>query len=92
MKVEMNDLKLQYSKMKSEIDNAIQGVINSSRFIGGEVVERFENEFSKFVTGEEGNCARRHCSDLEFHDAGGQRAGSRFHGRPVRYRRDRSER
>lgn len=56
MKVEMNDLGAQYRANSIGISAAIFDVINSTKFIGGHYVEKFENEFSKFVTGEEGNC------------------------------------
>jgi len=42
------DLKTQYNSMKPEIDNAIQGVLDSTSFIMGEELESFEEEFALF--------------------------------------------
>lgn len=41
------DLKKQYLSIKKEIDSAIQSVINSAAFSGGEHVEKFEKNFAK---------------------------------------------
>ena len=38
----------QYQTIKSEIDSAIENIIISSAFIGGEEVRRFESEFAAF--------------------------------------------
>ena len=54
MVIPLVDLKAQYLSVKSEIDEAIQRVINSSRFILGEEVEAFEQEFAAF-------CGANHC-------------------------------
>ena len=43
----MVDLKGQYQKIKREIDEAISGVINSTRFIGGPVVNEFKSNLEK---------------------------------------------
>lgn len=43
------DLKSQYDSIKGEIDDAIQGIINHSSFIGGEAVAQFEKSFSHYV-------------------------------------------
>ncbi len=40
------DLNAQYQSIKSEIDEAIAGVISSSAFVRGPYVERFEQEFA----------------------------------------------
>lgn len=40
------DLKIQYLSIKESIDNTISDVIAKTAFIGGEYVEKFENEFS----------------------------------------------
>jgi dTDP-4-amino-4,6-dideoxygalactose transaminase len=53
-KIKMVDLYTQYLHIKNEIDQAIQGVINSSAFIQGPEVEQFANALgiytqSKFV-------------------------------------------
>ena len=42
------DLVGQYQRHKSEIDAAIQGVIESTAFIGGAALKRFEKSFSEF--------------------------------------------
>lgn len=42
------DLKAQYKSIKKEIDTAIKRVIQSTCFIGGEEVEKFEKEVAKF--------------------------------------------
>ena len=46
-KVKFLDLKSQYLSIKTEIDNAIQSVINDTAFIKGKYVDDFESEFSK---------------------------------------------
>ena len=40
------DLKAQYLSIKSEIDAAIQNVLDTSNFIMGENVKKFEQEFA----------------------------------------------
>ena len=47
--VKFLDLKSQYYSIKSEIDKAIQNVIENSAFIGGEHVAQFEDSFSNYV-------------------------------------------
>ena len=47
--VKFLDLKSQYYSIKSEIDKAIQNVIENSTFIGGEHVAQFETNFSNYV-------------------------------------------
>lgn len=47
MKVNFIDLKAQYLSIKSEIDKAIQSVINSSSFSSGPFVKSFEENFAK---------------------------------------------
>jgi dTDP-4-amino-4,6-dideoxygalactose transaminase len=47
--VKFLDLKSQYQSIKPEIDKAIQGVIESSAFIGGKHVAQFEDSFSNYV-------------------------------------------
>ena len=47
MKVPFVDLKEQYARIKSEIDWAIQDVIDNTAFIGGPAVEMFEMEFAR---------------------------------------------
>jgi len=48
MMIPLVDLKAQYNSIKPEIDNAIQGVLDSTSFIMGEELERFEEEFALF--------------------------------------------
>ena len=47
MNVPFVDLKSQYSALKSEIDPAIQAVINETAFIGGKYVEAFEKAYAE---------------------------------------------
>ncbi len=47
MKVPFADLHAQYQSIKQEIDDAIRSVIESSAFIRGPFVERFEHEFAR---------------------------------------------
>lgn len=46
MNIPFLDLKLQYHNLKSEIDNAIQDILETSNFIGGEPVKQFSEGFS----------------------------------------------
>lgn len=43
------DLKAQYLTIKEEIDQAVSDVFNHAKFIQGEEVEQFEEEFAKFL-------------------------------------------
>src|SRR5439155_23369995 len=47
MKVPFADLRLQYASIKTEIDSAIQGVVESSEFIGGKALRAFEGAFAE---------------------------------------------
>ena len=47
MKIPFVDLKAQYNTIKSEIDEAIQSVIDDTAFIKGKYVERFEKEYAE---------------------------------------------
>ena len=47
MNVPFVDLKAQYVALKSEIDPAIQSVINETAFIGGKYVEAFEKAYAE---------------------------------------------
>jgi len=47
MKVPMVDLTRDYAEFKKDIDAAIYGVLNTSHFIFGEDVAKFEEEFAK---------------------------------------------
>ena len=49
VKIQMVDLKSQHAKIKSELDNAIQDVIESSIFVKGKEVAYFENELSNYL-------------------------------------------
>ena len=49
IKIQMVDLKNQYLKIKEEIDTAIQGVIDSTQFIQGQIVKEFENNAAKYL-------------------------------------------
>lgn len=48
MQVPQVDLKIQYRLIKKEINKAISEVLKKSRFILGEKVKKFEEEFAKF--------------------------------------------
>ncbi|MBI4300133.1 MAG: aminotransferase class I/II-fold pyridoxal phosphate-dependent enzyme, partial [Chloroflexi bacterium] len=48
MRVPLVDLKRQYLSLKTEIDAAIQGVIDKTAFILGEEVRLLEQEFAEF--------------------------------------------
>jgi len=48
MNVPFFDLKRQYNTIKEEINDAIQSVLDSQRFIMGEVVEEFEENMAKY--------------------------------------------
>ena len=48
MRVRALDLVRQYESIKNEIDNAINKVISSGKYILGEEVEKFESEFAKY--------------------------------------------
>lgn len=48
MKVPFLDLKAQYESIKSQMNAAIQEVINQTAFAGGPFVERFEKDFAAF--------------------------------------------
>lgn len=47
--VQMVDLKQQYAKIKTEVDLAIQEVINSAAFIQGKAVQDFASALSKYL-------------------------------------------
>lgn len=49
-KIQMVDLHSQYLKIKSEIDNAIQNVINTSEFIKGSEVKKFEANLASYLS------------------------------------------
>ena len=47
--IQMVDLKSQYNTIKTEVDEAIQNVINSSTFINGPEVKLFAQELTFFT-------------------------------------------
>jgi UDP-2-acetamido-2-deoxy-ribo-hexuluronate aminotransferase len=47
--IKMVDLYGQYLRIKDEVDHAMQGVINSSAFIRGEDVSKFQEELSDYL-------------------------------------------
>lgn len=49
MKIELTDLKAQYRTLKAEIDAAMQSVIETTTFIGGPEVDKFEQEFASLL-------------------------------------------
>ena len=48
------DLKAQYRQIKTEIDQAIADVLESTQFVQGESVESFEQEFAQYCQAEYG--------------------------------------
>lgn len=48
-KIQMVDLKSQYEKIKTEVDAAIQNVINNTAFINGPEVKAFQAELEKYL-------------------------------------------
>lgn len=49
MSVPFVDLKAQYYTIKSEIDTAINAVLENTSFIGGSSVTNFENQFAQYI-------------------------------------------
>ena len=49
MMIKMYDFKSQYNKIKNEIDNSIQSVLNDSAFSSGKYVDNFEYNFSGYI-------------------------------------------
>jgi dTDP-4-amino-4,6-dideoxygalactose transaminase len=47
--ISMVDLKSQYKKIKPQIDEAVQKVIESAQFVKGEAVKEFEKELSDYL-------------------------------------------
>lgn len=54
MHIPFVDLKAQYDTIKEEINNAIQGVLDSTAFSGGIFVQNFEEKFARF-------CQSKYC-------------------------------
>ena len=48
-KIQMVDLKSQYKKIKTDVDAAIQNVLNSSAFINGPDVKAFQTELAHYL-------------------------------------------
>jgi dTDP-4-amino-4,6-dideoxygalactose transaminase len=48
-KIQMVDLKSQYEKIKTEVNNAIQNVINNTAFINGPEVKSFQAELENYL-------------------------------------------
>ena len=49
MHVPFVDLKAQYLSIKEEIDNSIARVLENTSFIGGGIVDQFENSFAQYI-------------------------------------------
>src|SRR4030095_3513534 len=49
LKIQMVDTRNQYLKIKAEIDSAINEVIDSSQFILGSAVSKFERSVEKYL-------------------------------------------
>ena len=50
MNIQMVDLKSQYLGIKTDVDNAISKVINSTQFINGDEVKGFQKELEKYMS------------------------------------------
>lgn len=48
-KIQMVDLKSQYEKMKTEVDVAIQEVIDATAFVNGPAVKRFQENLERYL-------------------------------------------
>ncbi len=48
-KIQMVDLKSQYEKIKTEVDTALQNVLNSTAFINGPEVKAFQSELEQYL-------------------------------------------
>jgi dTDP-4-amino-4,6-dideoxygalactose transaminase len=55
------DLKAQYVAIKEEVRRAIDQVLDSAQFVGGEWVENLEMQFARFI-GAELSDGRRSCT------------------------------
>jgi dTDP-4-amino-4,6-dideoxygalactose transaminase len=49
LEVPFVDLKAQYSSIKDEVLDAVRRVFDSGHFVGGEYLEKFEEEFARFT-------------------------------------------
>ncbi|MGB4399123.1 MAG: DegT/DnrJ/EryC1/StrS family aminotransferase, partial [Daejeonella sp.] len=52
MNIQMVDLKGQYAKIKSEVDQAIQEVIDTTAFINGPQVKKFSDDLAQYLGAE----------------------------------------
>jgi len=52
MKIQMVDVKSQYQKIKTEVDQGIQNVIDSCAFINGPAVKKFKNSLEEYLSAE----------------------------------------
>ena len=50
LNIQMVDLKGQYEKIKTQVDQAIDDVLSSTQFINGEHVKSFQNELASSKT------------------------------------------
>ncbi len=50
MKVQFLDIARQHAPIQAELDATIEQVVKSGWYIGGEYVDRFENEFAKYLS------------------------------------------
>ena len=48
-RVRFLDLQAQYASIKGEIEEAVHAVLESGHFVGGEWIEKFENEFAQYT-------------------------------------------
>lgn len=46
------DLRVQYANLREEMDSAVLAVLETSQFVGGAIVDKFEKEFAEFVGAE----------------------------------------
>lgn len=49
MTVQFNNLRAGYEEISNEIDSAVLGSLRSGRYVGGDTVEAFEEEFAAYV-------------------------------------------
>tara|TARA_Y100000385_G_scaffold107584_1_gene111703 strand:+ start:52 stop:1197 length:1146 start_codon:yes stop_codon:yes gene_type:complete len=49
LNIQMVDLKSQYLRIKTQVDNAISNVIDSTQFINGDEVKNFQSELSDYM-------------------------------------------
>jgi dTDP-4-amino-4,6-dideoxygalactose transaminase len=49
VRVPFLDLRIQYASIRHEIEDAVRAVLESGHYVGGEWVEKFEDEFARYV-------------------------------------------